>query len=82
MVFLQQDAFDSVDASTPLERQRESLDLIHALITRRYDFADKEAARNYFTRLTGTFKNFNYAAVNTPDYARLKEQLTGMLSQT
>jgi len=81
MVFLQQDAFDSVDASTPLERQRESLDLIHALITRRYDFADKEAARNHFTRLTGTFKNFNYAAVNTPDYARLKEQLTGMLTQ-
>jgi V/A-type H+-transporting ATPase subunit A len=79
MVFLQQDAFDAVDASTPMERQRESLDLIHSLVTRRYDFADKAAARGYFTKLTSLFKNYNYAAPNTPDYARLKDELNAML---
>ena len=33
MVYLQQDAFDSVDASAPLERQKESFDLVYGLVT-------------------------------------------------
>ena len=31
------------------------------MINRRYSFADKAAIRNYFTQLTGLFKNLNYS---------------------
>ena len=75
MVYLQQDAFDSVDASVPLERQKLAFDKIYGLVTRDYKFKDKEAARDYFTRLTGLFKNFNYAGPDSPDYDSLLQQI-------
>ncbi len=78
MVFLQQDAFDEVDASTDMERQRESFDRIHELVQRDYGFEDKDQVRDYFTRLTGLFKNLNYAALNAPEYGRLRAEIDAL----
>ena len=75
MVYLQQDAFDSVDASASLERQKLTFNKVYDLVTRTYGFADKEAVRDYFTKLTGLFKNFNYAAEDAPDYDSLWKQI-------
>ena len=75
MVYLQQDAFDKVDSSASLERQRFSFFKVYDLVTRDYDFADKDEARDYFTRLTGLYKNFNYARPDSPDYGRLLEEI-------
>ncbi|UCG85570.1 MAG: V-type ATP synthase subunit A [Gemmatimonadota bacterium] len=55
MVYLQQDAFDEIDASTTLERQQQTFGLLHDLVSRNYRFDDKDDARDYFTRLTGMF---------------------------
>ena len=60
MVYLQQDAFDSVDAAMPLDRQKLCMNLIHDIVHHTYNFKDKSEARDFFTRLTGAFKNFNY----------------------
>lgn len=68
MVYLQQDAFDKVDSSASLDRQRLSFGKVYDLVKQEYRFADKNAARDYFTRLTGLFKNFNYASPNSPDF--------------
>ncbi len=78
MVYLQQDAFDPVDASVPLERQQLTFGKVYALVTRDYAFKDKEAAREYFTRLTGLFKNLNYAAKDSPDYGDLLRQIDSL----
>jgi V/A-type H+-transporting ATPase subunit A len=75
MVYLQQDAFDAVDASVPLERQKESLELVCTLVNRSYTFADKTAARDYFTRLTGLYRNLNYAPSGSPTYAQYLGQI-------
>ncbi|MEM8856128.1 MAG: V-type ATP synthase subunit A, partial [Pseudomonadota bacterium] len=71
MVYLQQDAFDAVDASVPLDRQKLVFERIYSLLLRPLTFSDKTEARRYFTELTGLFKNFHYAADGTPDYAAL-----------
>lgn len=78
MVFLQQDAFDPIDSSSPLERQRALFDRVHAIASRPYAFADKEAARQYFTKLTGLFKNFNYAAPDSPDALRYLKEIEAL----
>ena len=75
MVYLQQDAFDAVDVSAPLDRQRLVFGRVHRIVTQAYVFADKDEARDHFTRLTGLFKNFNYAAPDSPDYAALLKQI-------
>lgn len=71
MVYLQQDAFDAVDANVSLDRQKLVFDRLYGLLTRPLAFSDKAEARRYFTELTGLFKNFHYAADGTPDYTSL-----------
>ena len=78
MVYLQQDAFDAVDASVPLERQKLAFDKVYSAVTRSYRFKDKAEARDHFTRLTGLFKNFNYAAEASPDYSDLLRQIDAL----
>ena len=75
MVYLQQDAFDEIDASAPLERQKKSFDLVCNLVNRQYKFDDKNDARDYFTRLTGLFKNLNYSREDSPDHADYLKQI-------
>ncbi len=68
MVYLQQDAFDKVDASAPLARQKTIFDLVYGLIVRRYAFSDKTAIRDYFTQLTSLCKNLNYSPDDSSSY--------------
>ena len=75
MVYLQQDAFDDVDASAPLERQKHCFEFLYDMVTREYKFEDKEEVREYFLRLTGLFKNFNYSSEDSPDRAKYLKQM-------
>ncbi len=75
MVYLQQDAYDPVDVSASLERQKSSLLLCRQLLLTDYRFADKEAVQEYFTTLTGLYKNLNYSATGSVDYARHQQQI-------
>lgn len=46
-------------------------------MTRDYDFSDKAAAQDHFTRMTGLMKNLNYAAFNSSEY----RDLTGKIEK-
>ena len=81
MVYLQQDAFDDVDASCPIERQQENFELIVSLIRQNYNFADKDQVRDYFMKLTGLFKNMNYAHFRSPEYNSYMEKIQELRSQ-
>ncbi len=61
MVYLQQDAFDPVDVSTDIERQKQSFELLARIVDTTMTFAAKEDVRRWFNRLTDAFKNLNYA---------------------
>lgn len=85
MVYLQQDAFDEIDASVSPERLRELFDLVHDVALRDYGFTDKDDVRRHFTRMTGLFRNYNYAVPGSPDAERLLAEIgrmgTGAVTQ-
>lgn len=81
MVYLQQDAFDKVDVSMSLERQKETFLLLLELVEREYRFADKERARSYFTRLTGLFKNLNYSEHRSREYERFLGEIRALAQE-
>ncbi|WP_171210524.1 V-type ATP synthase subunit A [Ruegeria sp. HKCCA5426] len=68
MVYLQQDAFDKVDATVPLDRQKMTFKLVYGVTQSTAEFANKAEVRQVFTQLTGLMKNFHYAAENTPEF--------------
>jgi V/A-type H+-transporting ATPase subunit A len=74
-VVLQQDAFDAVDATTPLERQRALVSLCQMVVTPRYAFADRDAVRSFFARLTSLFRNLNYAPVESGNYVQYRAEI-------
>jgi V/A-type H+-transporting ATPase subunit A len=75
MAYLQQDAFDEVDACMPRGRQLESLRLIKSLIDREYGFKDRDEARGSFTKLIGLYKNWNYSSPGSPEYKKYKDEI-------
>ncbi|WP_431064259.1 V-type ATP synthase subunit A [Methylotuvimicrobium sp.] len=78
MIYLQQDAFDDVDVSVPLERQKEIFMLIIKLVDAEYRFTDQNHVRDYFTRLTGLFKNLNYAVWRSTEYNDLLAKIENL----
>jgi V/A-type H+-transporting ATPase subunit A len=80
MVYLQQDAFDPVDSSMSLERQMESFALIKSIVDRELGFDDKDRAREFFTRLTGLYKNLNYCSKDSPQYGDYRRQIDALIA--
>jgi V/A-type H+-transporting ATPase subunit A len=81
MVYLQQDAFDNVDASMSRDRQVESFRFLKTVIDNTYEFADRDVARHFFTELTSLYKNWNYAAPETNDYSRYRDEMSALIEQ-
>lgn len=81
MVYLQQDAFDKIDVSMPLARQKEAFLLVLDLVERDYRFRDKEQVRDYFTRLTGLFKNLNYSEFHSREYERYVHEIRALAKE-
>ncbi len=68
-VYLQQNAFDPVDAATPPERQQRMAETIDGILAARFAFEDKEKARAFFHDLRRLFLDWNALAMDTPAFA-------------
>jgi V/A-type H+-transporting ATPase subunit A len=80
MVYLQQDAFDEVDASTPLSRQKLIFDIVLDVVEHEPGLSAKEDVRKLFTHLTGLFKNLNYATEKSPEFTRYHNEIKALLA--
>ena len=78
--FLQQDAFDAIDALCPLERQKYMLDLILALCDRSYEFDNFDECRNYFKDMINTLRQMNYTVFKGPEFMAYDQQLRTQLA--
>jgi V/A-type H+-transporting ATPase subunit A len=67
-VFLQQDAYDPVDVSTPIERQRALLELLWSVVERKLEFTEREQARQFFAKFGTLFRALNSSVWESPDY--------------
>lgn len=69
-VYLQQDAFDSVDCSVSLERQQFSFMMVFKVLFGILSFDDKDSARNWFSQLTQKFLDYNSMAWKTQEFEK------------
>ena len=78
--FLQQDAFDAIDALTPLERQKFMLDLILALCDKPFEFDNFDECRNFFKELINTLRQMNYTEFKGEKFNAYEQQLRQYLA--
>ena len=79
--YLQQNAFDEVDAATPAERQQFVFGKVIEVIDTDFQFADKAEARRRMFEVTDLFRNWNFAATDSDEYRQWLDKIDQFLSQ-
>jgi len=80
-VYLQQDAFNEVDAATPAERQREMFDLAEKAMTSDYPYTDKADARKFFQGVIQDFIDWNQTTSDAPEYAERRDAIAKKIEE-
>jgi len=80
-VILQQDAFDEIDAVTPLERQEEIMNLVIDICHTEFKFENFNEVMDFFKRLINVGKQMNYAPFKSEKYYDYKEQLLDLVKE-
>jgi V/A-type H+/Na+-transporting ATPase subunit A len=78
-VYLQQNAFDAVDAYNTMERQVYTFKKVFAVMNNSIGAKDKDDARNIFFRLTSLFRNWNSSVWHSDDFKKYEAQITEFL---
>ncbi|MBQ0077860.1 MAG: V-type ATP synthase subunit A [Bacteroidales bacterium] len=79
--FLQQDAFDAIDALCPLERQKFMLNLIMDICDRSFEFEDYEQCRSYFKQVINVLRQMNYSEFESDNFNGYYNQLLKLLEK-
>jgi V/A-type H+/Na+-transporting ATPase subunit A len=80
-VFLQQNAFDEVDAATSAARQRLVFDTAMELVNCDFDFDDKDQARAVMFRASEMYRHWNFQAEDSTQFTEVHEQIKAFLTQ-
>lgn len=78
-VILQQDAFDSIDAVTPIERQKYILDMIIDICNTDFEFDDFNKVADYFKKVIDICRQMNYAEFKSEQFDNYRSQLDELL---
>ena len=78
-VYLQQNAFDPVDAATSPERQTYMMNQINAILDTEFQFEDNEEARSFFYDLRQKFIDWNYAEWKSDSFQSLEKSIKKLI---
>ncbi|QHI70899.1 V-type ATP synthase subunit A [Tichowtungia aerotolerans] len=80
-VYLQQNAFNDVDAATPVDRQRHVFGYIVHFLKTKLKFEDKDAARGFFQTLTQATRDWNQITFDSDEFKKQEEQLDHQIAE-
>ncbi len=79
-VILQQDAFDSTDALTPLERQEFMLTLVLAVCDFQKSFENFEECSTFYKEVINILRQMNYSEYKSSNFNKYLEQINKIIS--
>ena len=80
-VILQQDAFDAIDAVTPLERQEYMLDKVVNICRSEFKFDAFLDVMEYFKRMINLFKQMNYSEYKSDAFNKFDAELDQLVQE-
>ena len=80
-VILQQDAFDKIDAITPLNRQKYMLDKVLEIYNTEFEFNSFEEVNPYFKNIINQLKQMNYSVFESEDFKRHQKELYNIIEE-
>ncbi len=80
-VILQQDAFDEVDAVTPMERQEEIVNMVIDICHTDFSFDNFVEVMDFFKKMINICKQMNYAQFRSPQCVEFQKQLQELVAE-
>ena len=80
-VILQQDAFDAIDAVTPLQRQEFMLDRVVNVCRSEFKFDTFLEVMDYFKKMINIFKQMNYSEYESDQFKKFNTELDELLKE-
>ncbi len=80
-VILQQDAFDIIDQSTPIERQQYMLEQLIGICRSDFNFESFTEVDNYFKRIINLYKQMNYSEFKSEKFNKFEQELKEVLKE-
>ena len=80
-VILQQDAFDAIDAVTPLPRQEFMLDKVVSICRTDFKFDTFLEVMDYFKKMINIFKQMNYSEYESEQFKKFNQELDALLKE-
>ena len=80
-VILQQDAFDEIDAVTPMERQEDILNMIIDICHTEFEFDNFNEVMDYFKKMINICKQMNYSKFKSEEYEGFRKQLQELIEE-
>ena len=74
-IILQQDAFDSIDASSPIERQKFMLTKVLEVCDQEHDFETFEECSAWYKEVINIFRQMNYSEFKSEEFNKYLEQI-------
>ena len=79
-IILQQDAFDSIDCSTPMDRQEFMLKKVLEVCDAPVEFEDFEECGAYYKNVINIMRQMNYSVFKSADFDKYLEQLNKVIN--
>jgi len=79
-VYLQQDAFDEIDAACSADRQKYSFDKVFEVLFSEIEFKHKSEGRHFFAKLSQQFMDWNLKEMGTDEFVALEQAIDDTLS--
>ncbi len=79
-IVLQQDAFDDIDAVTPIERQKYILDLVTDICRTDFEFDNFNKVADFFKELINIGRQMNYSEFQSDKFNEYRKQLDELIS--
>lgn len=79
-IILQQDAFDSIDASSPIERQKFMLTKVLEVCDQEHDFETFEECSAWYKEVINIFRQMNYSEFKSEEFNNYLEQINKFMS--
>ena len=80
-VILQQDAFDAIDAVTPLARQEFMLNKVVKICHAEFKFNTFLEVMEYFKKMINIFKQMNYSEYESEQFKKFNDQLDALIAE-
>ena len=79
--YLQQDSFHEIDGACSAKRQRHMFALLLDILRADIAIDDRDKARSFFQKLTQSLRDWNYIAMDAPEFAAQEKTIRAALAE-